>query len=632
MPEMNTVLFLILFPVLVAVLLLVLPQLAVRKFIVVASTVILTIASIYLVVQYFNTGAVYYEFGTHAMNLGIFAIEVILAIIIITLSIKHKQYIAALLMVIGAILTIWFEIAYGSELHAANNLFVDNLSLIMTIIIGVIGSLISLFAVGYMKDYHHHHPEIKNRVPFFFFIVYVFLGAMFGVVFSNNLMWLFFFWEITTFCSFFLIGYSRDEVAVKNAFRALKMNLLGGLGFSIAIILLFINADTLELNKLPALASTVVLLPVALMAFAGMTKSAQMPFSSWLLGAMVAPTPVSALLHSSTMVKAGVYLIIRLSPVFVFVDGGALLGLFVAMVGAVTFLITAFMAISQPDAKRVLAYSTISNLGLIIVCAGIGTYELAWAAIMLVIFHAVAKSLLFLSVGTVEHNVGNRIIESMDGLIMIMPKVAIGMVIGIAGMFLAPFGMLISKWAAIEGLVAANPILTVFIAFGSGATLFFWTKWLGKLIMVKEKPANFTAKIPGTETFTLATLAGLTIVFCLGFPLISKYSLEPFIVSIYGHAYMLGQSNVAILLIMMALVIVLPLSLLSYKKLNYRPQYLAGTNVGEKDKFYGAMGITRDLTMRSFYMNSIFGEEKLFRLGVVSSIILIIIMFGVGLL
>jgi ech hydrogenase subunit A len=627
---MNTVLFLILYPVIVAFLLLILPQLAIRKFIVVVSTAILTAASIYLMIDYFNTGAVFFEFGNHTMNLGIFFIEVVLAAIIIYISVKHKQFLAALLMLIGAIMTIWFEVTHGNQIHATHNLFVDNLSLIMTLIIGIIGGLIALFAVGYMEEYHKHHPNVKNRVPFFFFIVFVFLGAMYGLVFANNLMWLFFFWEITTFCSFFLIGYSRDEIAIKNAFKALKMNLLGGLGFSAAIIFLFINAHTVELNQLPTLASTVVLLPAALLAFAGISKAAQMPFSSWLLGAMVAPTPVSALLHSSTMVKAGVYLIIRLSPVFAFVEGGATVGLFVAMVGAVTFLLASFMAISQMDAKRVLAYSTIANLGLIIVCAGIGTYELVWAAIMLVIFHAIAKSLLFLSVGTVEHNVGDRIIESMDGLITKMPKIAVGMVIGIAGMFLAPFGMLISKWAALEGLVSANPILTVFVAFGSAATLFFWTKWLGKIIMIKEKPADFVAKIPVTERFTLASLAVLTVGVCLLFPLISKYSLEPFIQAIYGHAYMLDQSNVAILLIMMGIILVLPLRLMTYGELEYRPQYLAGSNLSEKEKFYGSLGLTRDVTMKSFYLENIFGEDKLFKLGVVSSIVLIIIMFGVG--
>ncbi|AFV01813.1 Energy-conserving hydrogenase (ferredoxin), subunit A [Dehalobacter sp. UNSWDHB] len=629
---MNTVLFLILFPIVVALLLLILPQPAVRKVIVVLSTIILTVASVYLVVQYFNTGTVFFNLDNQYIDLGIFAIEIILAVIVIGISLKYKQYLAGLLMLTSAAIMIWFEGSYGEEIQTSYNLFVDNLSLIMTLIIGIISSLIAVFAIGYMKEYHHH-KEVKDRTPFFFFVVFVFLGAMYGVVFANNLMWLYFFWEITTFSSFFLIGYSREEIAVKNAFRALNMNLLGGLGFSIAIVYLFINAHTIELNMLPELASTVVLLPTALLAFAGMTKSAQMPFSSWLLGAMVAPTPVSALLHSSTMIKAGVYLIIRLSPVFAFVDGGSMVGLFVAMVGAVTFVLTAFMAISQSDAKRVLAYSTISNLGLIIVCAGIGTYQLMWAAIMLMIFHAIAKSLLFLSVGTVEHNIGDRIIESMDGLITKMPKIAIGMVIGIAGMFLAPFGMLISKWAALEGLVTANPVLTVFVAFGSAATLFFWTKWLGKLLMVKERPLEFQSKVPRTERFTLTTLAVLTVGVCLLFPLISKYSLEPFIASIYNQTYLLDQGNVIILLIMVGLMVVLPVGLsLTHKNVQYKPQYLAGLNTPEKEKFYGSLGLTREITMRSFYLENIFGESKLFKLGVVISIVLIIIMFGVGII
>ncbi|NBJ16384.1 MAG: NADH-quinone oxidoreductase subunit L [Dehalobacter sp. 4CP] len=630
---MNTVLFLVLFPIVVALLLLILPQPAVRKGIVVLSTIILTVASVYLVVQYFNTGTVFFNLDNQYIDLGIFAVEIILAVIVIGISLKYKQYLAGLLMLTSAAIMIWFEGSYGEEIQTSYNLFVDNLSLIMTLIIGIISSLIAVFAIGYMKDYHHHHKEIKDRTPFFFFVIFVFLGAMYGVVFANNLMWLYFFWEITTFSSFFLIGYSREEIAVKNAFRALNMNLLGGLGFSIAIVYLFINAHTIELNMLPELASTVVLLPTALLAFAGLTKAAQMPFSSWLLGAMVAPTPVSALLHSSTMIKAGVYLIIRLSPVFAFVDGGSMVGLFVAMVGAVTFVLTSFMAISQSDAKRVLAYSTISNLGLIIVCAGIGTYQLMWAAIMLVIFHAIAKSLLFLSVGTVEHNIGDRIIESMDGLITKMPKIAIGMVIGIAGMFLAPFGMLISKWAALEGLVTANPVLTVFVAFGSAATLFFWTKWLGKLLMVKERPLEFQSKVPGTERFTLTALAILTVGVCLLFPLISKYSLEPFIASIYNQTYLLDQGNVIILLIMVGLMVVLPVGLsLTHKNVQYKPQYLAGLNTPEKEKFYGSLGLTREITMRSFYLENIFGESKLFKLGVVISIVLIIIMFGVGII
>ena len=183
-------------------------------------------------------------------------------------------------------------------------------------------------------------------------------------------------------------------------------------------------------------------LPLMCLALAGMTKSAQLPFSTWLLGAMVAPTPSSALLHSATMVKAGVYLLIRLSPAL----EGNMVGLIVSSIGGFTFIMASMMAIAQNDAKKVLAFSTISNLGLIVGCTGIGAEETVWAAVFLMIFHSASKSMLFQSVGAAENTLGSRDIEDMHGLIIRVPKLAYIMGIGIAGMYLAPFGMLISKW------------------------------------------------------------------------------------------------------------------------------------------------------------------------------------------
>ena len=197
------------------------------------------------------------------------------------------------------------------------------------------------------------------------------------------------------------------------------MNLLGGLAFAGALIWLASTGGGMELDKLIATGGIIALVPAVLISFAGITKSAQFPFSSWLVGAMIAPTPVSALLHSSTMVKAGVYVMVRFAPVL----QGTTPGYMIALVGGFTFLLASAIAISQSNAKKVLAYSTIANLGLIVACAGIGTYEAIWAAILLIIFHAVSKSLLFLCVGTVEHQIGSRDIEDMNGLITRMPKV-----------------------------------------------------------------------------------------------------------------------------------------------------------------------------------------------------------------
>lgn len=287
---------------------------------------------------------------------------------------------------------------------------------------------------------------------------------------------------------------------MENSFKALWMNLLGGLGFAVAIAYAAISLQVINIQDLVALAVSsdakagLALIPVVFLAFAGLTKSAQLPFSGWLLGAMVAPTPTSALLHSATMVKAGVYLLIRLAPAM----EGNLAGLMVTTIGGFTFLVTSMLAISQDDGKKVLAYSTISNLGLITACAGVGMHEAVWAAILLMMFHAVSKSLMFLSVGAVENCTGSRNIEDMHGLIVKLPGLAYVMIIGIAGMFLAPFGMLISKWAALKAYVDSGSILLViFLVFGSATTLFYWTKWLGTLVAVhhhSERLNNVTKK------------------------------------------------------------------------------------------------------------------------------------------
>ena len=166
------------------------------------------------------------------------------------------------------------------------------------------------------------------------------------------------------------------------------------------------------------IAPTYVVLPLTCLSLAGITKAAQMPFHTWLLGAMVAPTPTSALLHSSTMVKAGVFMLIKCAPIYAVSFAPSIL---VILVGGITFLLCSMMAISQSNGKRVLAYSTVANLGLITACAGVGTAEAIWAAILLVIFHAVAKSLLFLCVGTAEHHIGSRDIEDMDLLFERIP-------------------------------------------------------------------------------------------------------------------------------------------------------------------------------------------------------------------
>lgn len=593
----------------------------VRAAVVISSFVVLAGASIALALKYVNIEMKFLSVPWHMADHAILVAEILLSAFILYTSIKNKQIIITLLVLAQFLPLLWFEFK-GPHIEIENSLLVDHLSVIMALIIGVVGGIISIYSLGYMKDFHEHHKEYKDRQRFFFFIVFAFLSAMFGIVFANNLRWLYFFWEVTTVSSFLLIGYKGTEESKKNAFLALRLNVLGGLGFAAAIIYLQTSVGFLELDKVIFSEKSLVLLPVALMCFAGLAKSAQLPFSKWLLGAMVAPSPVSALLHSSTMVKAGVYLIVRFASVL----QGTTVGFMIALIGGVTFLACSCIAVSQSDAKRVLAYSTIANLGLIVLCAGLGTYEAVWAAVLLIIFHAVAKCLLFLCVGVVEHKIHSRNIEDMAGLIVTMPKLSIMMQIGMAGMFLAPFGMLISKWAVLQALVDYNPILAVFVVFGSSVTLFYWVKWMGRLLTVAGKQEELEGTVNKSEWFSLGSLSLLTIAACGFFPVVANFLIEPYISEIYQTTVNMGQTNILIMLTMLSMIALFPLSFFRYgKKVKVVDAYLAGANTPKGIEFINSLYGAQQMQMRSYYMEELFSEKKLLLIGIIVSSILILI-------
>jgi ech hydrogenase subunit A len=624
----QTLLFLILFPIIAACLLLFVKRTALRYVVVVISALAIGGATIYLLLRYISAGAVYFAVPSGTVDPLMVIIEMGLALFIIYMGVKFKNYLAIALAVVQAALVVYLETTYSGSLHVVNNIFIDQFSIIMALIIGIIGSLIAVYSVRYMETYHHHHPEVRDRQRTFFFVIFIFLAAMFGLVFSNNLMWVFFFWEITTITSFLLIGYAETEEATKNAFLALVMNLLGGVAFVVALIILAATEPLSGGIDLAGVLSSgdaaVILLPAALIGFAGITKAALMPFSSWLLGAMVAPTPVSALLHSSTMVKAGVYILVRFAPVF----AGTLTGFSIGLVGGLTFVLASAIAISQSNAKRVLAYSTIANLGLIAACAGVGTYMLVWAAILLIIFHAIAKALLFLGTGMIEHRIGSRDIEDMEGLIVRMPRMAVMMFIGMAGMFLAPFGMLISKWAAIEAFVQApfGLIFIAILAYGSAVTVFFWAKWMGKLVAVTREQERVEKGILEEPWAPLYILTGLVVAATLLFPLISSVLIEPYVLAIYGATARMAQANVTIMLLMMALLLVLPISFMLFKRsAKHLPAYMGGRPATADRRFAGSLGLTREAQTRNYYLNDYFGEAKLFRPGLAVCTALIII-------
>lgn len=638
---MEMLLFLIAFPLVAALLLVVLRFDGARGFVVVASAAAIAVASVLLVV--FNAGyeqGRMFEFASPLVDTLCTAISAVCVVVVLAFAVKYKNLIAGLLGIVQIALVAVVEFGFAHEMEVANGLYVDYLSLVMALIIGIIGSGICIYALGYMKDFQAHEPEgAKDRRPTFFALMFVFLSAMYVIVFSNNMIWMFTGWEVTTLCSFLLIGYTKTQEAIANAFRQIVMNLAGGIGFILALLFCVSQIGTLSLRDFIDIAvqnPTFAMVPVVLLAFAGITKAAQMPFQTWLLGAMVAPTPTSALLHSSTMVKAGVFLLVKLAPCFLV---SAIPSMMVMLVGGITFMLCSFMAISQTNAKRVLAYSTIANLGLITACAGVGTPEAVWAAVFLIIFHAIAKSLLFLCVGTAEHHIGSRDIEDMDLLFDRMPRLARFMMLGIMCMFIAPFGMLVAKWATLVSFVDMDQVaLVLILAFGSAATFMFWAKWMGKLAGIAGSPENVEVTVHPSEWFSILLMAVLLVAGCVLIPVMSSMLVEPYVVQVYGMAGQdIATDNLWIASICVVVVVIALFTGLGHSRKRKVDVYLSGVSVdNEARSFQNSLSGQTVATARNWYMADWFGEARVAPVGVafnslVMAAAIVLALFGVSL-
>ncbi len=555
-----------------------------------------------------------------AVEAGIIFLEAAIAIFFIYVSFKHKRF-AVLVLSILQLLVLTYTVVFSEGEHSAF-INIDKLSIVMLAIINIIGTLIIVFANGYM-DIYEHHRHMKSRQRLFYFVVAEFIGAMNALVICDSLSWVLFFWEVTTLVSFILISYNQDEEAFNSGFRALGLNLIGGLAFSIGNILLGsqLGITTLTGISEKGALSGLSLIPIFLLCMAGFVKSAQFPFQSWLLGAMVAPTPVSALLHSSTMVKAGVFLIIKLSPAY----AGTWLGTSIAMFGGFCFLLCAAIAISQSNAKRVLAYSTISNLGLIICTAGMGTAMGVSAAIILLIFHAISKALLFLTTGQTEHVINSRNIDDMTGLIKVAPGLTLIMAFGIISMILPPFGVLVTKWLSIEAS-AVNPPLVILLAFGSAFTNVYYIRWISAILSAPIKKLNLSKDADKTIYVPLIILCFSVIATSIGMAPIYNELVSPEVNYILHEKSTLAVDGGKVisefgtfnntLVLASILVIIVIYAIIKYvvaAPVKIKPVYMCGENnrEGSKKGFRTFDGSTEHTDVSNLYLERVFNEQKL---------------------
>lgn len=310
--------------------------------------------------------------------------------------------------------TLWVD-SLGVNLR----FFADGLSLIFVLMISGIGALVFFYTSSYLKGHQY--------LDRFYGYLGIFMSSMLGLVLSDNLITLFLFWELTSISSFFLIGFNNDKQDSRySAFVALAITGIGGLFLLAGVVLLGDISQTYTISELinsrdVIHSSPLYIWVVIFFMIAAFTKSAQFPFHFWLPGAMKAPTPVSTYLHSATMVKAGVYLLLRFTPIL---GQTNLWNTTLIAVGAITMLYAAVHTIFRTDLKAILAYSTISALGILVFLTGIGSKQSLLAAVVFVLIHSTYKATLFLVTGIIDHSTGLRDITKLQGLGKVMMPVA----------------------------------------------------------------------------------------------------------------------------------------------------------------------------------------------------------------
>ena len=364
----------------------------------------------------------------------------------------------------GNFITIFLPWVPSLEINFS--LLIDGLGLYMGLIVSGIGTLVIIYAGVYLRG--------EAEIGRFYIIILLFMFSMLGLVLSNNIFLLFICWELTSITSFFLIGFYHEEEKAQNAaLQALLITAAGGLAIMAGLLLLVSVTGTAEIsafNKMGALIqSSNLYVPIVILIFLGaFTKSAQFPFHFWLPNAMAGPTPVSTYLHSATMVTAGVYLLARLNPSL---SGTALWSVTLLLVGGFTALLTAWLSWQKKDLKGILAYSTISALGVMVMMIGLGSEAALTTAVLFLLVHALYKAALFRRAGIIDHETGSRDVTQLGGLWRLMPFTFVSFLLASLSMAgIPPLLGFVSKELMYESTLALDG---QWIAWGATAVILF---------------------------------------------------------------------------------------------------------------------------------------------------------------
>jgi len=428
--------------------------------------------------------------------------------------------------------SVWMN--FTETLHIDMGVLIDPISIMMLLVVSIVSLMVHIYSRGYMKG--------DDGYTRFFSYLSLFTFSMYGLVLATNLFQIYIFWELVGVSSYLLIGYYYTKPsAVSAGKKAFIVTRFADLGFLIGILIMGYFTGTYDFETLNNPEGSVILNWAAtsfmglsvitwaliLIFIGGAGKSAMFPLHIWLPDAMEGPTPVSALIHAATMVVAGVYLVARLFPMFYFVENGFALNI-VAYVGAFSALFAAIIAITQTDIKRVLAFSTMSQLGYMMLALGVSGYDghegLGYMASMFHLFtHAMFKALLFLGAGSVIHAVHSNYLKDMGGLRKYMPITNITFLI--AALAIAGVSPLSGFWSKDEILVAAfehNKLIYFVGVFVAGLTAFYMFRFYFGIFWGKDTQYEHAPhESPISMTFPLMVLALISLFG--GFIPFSKY-------------------------------------------------------------------------------------------------------------
>ena len=420
-----------------------------------------------------------------------------------------------------------YSAAWVPELGLEFSLRMDGFAWLMATLITGIGLLVVLYARYYMSP--------ADPVPRFFSFLLAFMGAMLGIVLSGNLIQLVFFWELTSLFSFLLIGYWHQTAQARDGARmALTITASGGLCLFAGVLILGHIVGSYDLDRVlasgAAIRSHSLYIPTLVLILLGaLTKSAQFPFHFWLPHAMAAPTPVSAYLHSATMVKAGVFLLVRLWPAL----GGTNEWLWlVGSAGLITFILGAFLAIFQQDLKGLLAYSTISHLGLITLLIGLDTPLGQVAAIFHIMNHATFKASLFMAAGIIDHETGTRDMRRLGGLWRFMPITATLAMVAAAAMAGVPLlngflskEMFFAETIEVHDNSLVDQALPYIVTVASMFTVAYSLRFIREVFF--GPPSQELPRTPSEPPFLMRFPAELLVLACLLVGIVPKFTVAP---------------------------------------------------------------------------------------------------------